>query len=349
MDKIRIGVIGLRFGRQLVRTLANMEDADIVALADRSFDGPEGLYDYAAHYGAAAYLDGVEMMRSEDLDAVVLCTSPSTRAELMRCAISEGVAMFVEKPWATNVKHAKELAALCRDSSAPVMTAFSFRYHPAIVHLRQLMAGSLGPGWLLNGSYIFNWQPDPDGWLWDPDNGGGFINENSCHLFDGVCSLLGKPVSVMAEASTHLQAPSENTAAVTLRFAGGAIAALTIGGVGAQAQRGVPAHGGRHRQRSGHPHRPRACVDRPGVDDPLGRCHAPRVPHPRGPGQHALHGRIQPFLLLHSHRRAARLRRERRRDLRRHRHGRLRVGAYREESDAETVGQSTTTLRIGPP
>ena len=240
MDKIRIGVIGLRFGRQLVRTLANMEDADIVALADRSFDGPEGLYNYAAHYGAAAYLDGVEMMRSEDLDAVVLCTSPSTRAELMRCAISEGVAMLVEKPWATNVKHAKELAALCKDSSAPVMTAFSFRYHPAIVHLRQLMAGSLGPGWLLNGSYIFNWQPDPDGWLWDPDNGGGFINENSCHLFDGVCSLLGKPVSVMAEASTRLHAPSENTAAVTLRFENGAIAALTLGGVGAQAQRAFP-------------------------------------------------------------------------------------------------------------
>ena len=240
MDKIRIGVIGLRFGRQLVRTLANMEDARIVALADRSFDGPEGLYDYAAHYGANAYLDGEELMQREALDAVVICTSPLTRANLMRCAIDEGLAMFVEKPWATNVRHARELASLCGQSQQPVMTAFSFRYHPAIMRLRELMAGALGPGWLLNGSYIFNWQPDPGGWLWDPDNGGGFINENSCHLFDGVCSLLGAPVSVMAEASTRLHAPSENTAAVTLRFENGAVAALTIGGVGAQAQRSFP-------------------------------------------------------------------------------------------------------------
>ena len=240
MDKIRIGVIGLRFGRQLVRTLVNMEDAQLVAVADRSFDLPMGLDAYAAHYGAAAYQDGVEMMEWEDLDAVVMCTSPRTRAELIGVAKSNGLAMFVEKPWATNMDHARELAALCRSSEAPVMTAFSFRYHPAIVKLRELMAGELGRGWLLNGSYVFNWQPPAEYWLWDPENGGGMFNENSCHLFDGICSLLGEPVSVMAEAATHLRAPSENVASVTMRFANGALAALTIGGVGTTAQRDFP-------------------------------------------------------------------------------------------------------------
>ena len=240
MDRIRMGVVGLRFGRQLVRTLANMEEAQIVALADRSFDLPMGLAAYADHYAARSYLDGVEMMGREDLDAVVICTPPSTREELIRCAIDHGLAMFVEKPWATNVAHANELAVLSRTSRAPVMTAFSFRYHPAIVRLRELMSGSLGPGWLLNGSYIFSWQPDADNWLWDPDNGGGYFNENSCHLFDGVCSLLGKPVSIMAAASTHLDAPSENCASVTMQFAQGGSAALTIGGVGARAQHSFP-------------------------------------------------------------------------------------------------------------
>ena len=36
MDPIRIGVIGLRFGQQHVRTLANMEEAQLVAVADRN-------------------------------------------------------------------------------------------------------------------------------------------------------------------------------------------------------------------------------------------------------------------------------------------------------------------------
>ncbi len=240
MDKIRFGVIGLRFGDQLVRTLVNMHDAELAAVTDRSFKNPQGLDAYAAHYGAMAYGDGCQMMQEAELDAVVIATSPRTRAELMQCAIDNDLAMFIEKPWASDLAHARELAALSAESSKPVMCAFSFRYHPAIVKLQQLVDGELGAGWLLNGHYVFNWQPDPAGWLWDPEIGGGFINENSCHLFDAVCSLLGKPATVSAEATTHLGMPSENCATVNIRFANGALAALTIGGIGASAMKRFP-------------------------------------------------------------------------------------------------------------
>ena len=59
MSKIRIGVIGLGFGRHHVRTLANMPDAQLVAVADRSPDLPGGLEGFAAAYGAAAYRDAL--------------------------------------------------------------------------------------------------------------------------------------------------------------------------------------------------------------------------------------------------------------------------------------------------
>ena len=55
MEKIRIGVIGLGFGRFHVRTLANMEEAELVAVADANPDLPGGLEGYAAGYGAKAY------------------------------------------------------------------------------------------------------------------------------------------------------------------------------------------------------------------------------------------------------------------------------------------------------
>jgi predicted dehydrogenase len=93
---------------------------------------------------------------------------------------------------------------------------------------------------MLNGEYVFGWSPPPDHWLWDPENGNGFFNENSGHLFDAVCYLLGKPVSVMAEAANFNQHPSEDAAAVSIRFASGAIAALTIGGLGATAHQDFP-------------------------------------------------------------------------------------------------------------
>lgn len=73
-----------------------------------------------------------------------------------------------------------------------------------------------------------------------PSNGNGFFNENSGHLFDAVCYLMGKPISVMAEAINPMAAPSENAAVVTIRFAQGGIAALTLGGIGVTAQKESP-------------------------------------------------------------------------------------------------------------
>jgi len=240
MDKIKIGVIGLGFGQQHVRTLANMPEAELVAVADRNPDLPGGLEGYAAAYGAAAYRDGVEMIEREELDAVSICTSPRTRAPLIEAAAEAGLPIFCEKPWATDLAHALQLAELCRSLEATVMVAFSFRFHPAIVRLRALMDGELGEGWLLDGQYVFGWVPPPESWLWDPQNGNGFFNENSCHLFDAVCYLLGRPISVMAQATNPMGTPSENAAAITVRFADGAIAALTVGGVGVRAMRRYP-------------------------------------------------------------------------------------------------------------
>ena len=240
MDKIRIGVVGLGFGQHHVRTLANLDAYEVVAVADRVPDLPDGLAAYAKHYGATPYEDAIEMMEAEKLDAVSICTSPRWRKPIIEAAIAQDLALIIEKPWASNVAHAEELAALCRTSNAPVMAAFSFRYHPAIVRLRGLLDDELGSPWLLNGEYLFSWAPPSDSWLWDPENGNGYINENSCHLFDAVCYLLGEPETVMATANSHLGAPSENAAAITIRFENGASAALTVGGIGTGAFRTYP-------------------------------------------------------------------------------------------------------------
>jgi len=240
MEKVRIAVIGLKFGNHIVRALANMAEAELVAVADNSPDLPGGLDGYAAQYGAKAYRDGIELIGSETLDAVILCVSPRPRVALVECAVQRGLPMLVEKPWATNRTQARHLAAICQQHHATVMVGFSFRYLPAIVRLRELIDSTLGQAWLLNGSYVFDWVPPAGYWLWDPQNGNGFFNENSCHLFDAVCYLLGEPVSVMAEAGTFKGSPSEEVAAITLRFASGAIAALTVGGLGVGAHHDYP-------------------------------------------------------------------------------------------------------------
>jgi predicted dehydrogenase len=230
MERLKIGVVGLKFGTHHVRTLANMDRADLVAVADRNPAVPGGLRDFASRYGARAYADGIEMMATEELDAVSLCVSPRSREDLLNEAVRRGIPVFVEKPWAADLNQARRMADICRDH--PIMVAFSFRFLPAIVRLRELMDDELGPGWVLNGRYVFQWLPEAGHWLWDPENGGGFFNENSCHLFDSVCHLMGRPTALSAHGVNFLGSPSEEAASVCMEFAGGSTAALTVGGLG---------------------------------------------------------------------------------------------------------------------
>ena len=239
MERLRIGVVGLRFGEHHVRTLVDMDDVELVAVADRN-SRPGGVEALARALGARVYRDGVEMMEREKLDAVTLCVSPRAREALVEAAARLGIPMFVEKPWATDLDQARRLPDVCRRHRATVMVGFSFRFHPAIVRLRQLIESDLGTPWMLNGQYVFDWIPPRDSWLWDPQNGNGFFNENSCHLFDSVCYLLGRPVSVTAEGGSFTGSPSEDAAALTLRFESGAIAALTVGGIGVKGFRRFP-------------------------------------------------------------------------------------------------------------
>ena len=157
MDRLKFGVIGTRFGQFLVRTLAHLEGAQLVAIADRNPNIGEGLDTYATRYGANAYHSSEAMFANEALDAVVVATAPKARTTIIEAAAARGIAMFVEKPWAANPSHAAQLADICRRHDARVMLGFSFRFHPAIVRLRELMDGELGEGWVLNGEYVFDY------------------------------------------------------------------------------------------------------------------------------------------------------------------------------------------------
>ncbi|MEM7736655.1 MAG: Gfo/Idh/MocA family oxidoreductase [Deinococcota bacterium] len=241
---INIGVVGLKFGHYHVQTLANLPGVRLVAVADRSAELPKGLDAYAHSYGATAYRDGLELLDHPELDAVSICTSPRSRAPLIEAAAARDLPMFIEKPWAANLIQAHSLTKLAQTHNANIMLGFSFRVHPAAVRLQDLVRDELdtglGRGMLLTGEYLFDWLPEADNWLWDKNNGGGFFNENSCHLLDMVCALLGKPISVFAKGVNEHASPSAEAALVTITFEGGALASVLLGGLGAGAHKNYP-------------------------------------------------------------------------------------------------------------
>ena len=235
--RTRFAVVGLGFGEYHVRTIANMGDADLVAVAD--FDD-QRLERVGSAYHCRTYKDAAQMMDELDLDAVSVCVSPAYRAPILQAAADANLAVFVEKPWASNARHAAELREICRANESPVMTGFSFRFHPVVQRAIAAIRDELGSVQLGSGAYVFGWLPPAEHWLWDPANGGGYFNENSCHLLDVVCALAGRPEEVFAYGVRDSDRPSDKAATVAIRLAGGGTVSLNLGGVGTGAVTDYP-------------------------------------------------------------------------------------------------------------
>lgn len=236
---IRIGLVGLKFGRYLARTLTGLAGVELAAVADRGV-GADDLAAIALPPGVRVFREAHEMLDACALDALVLAVSPLRRASLLSLCAKRGLPVFVEKPWAGNPRQAREFAEICAPIADRTMVGFSFRFHAVVRTLRDLIEGDLGAPWMANGEYAFHWNLGPGGWLWDADGGGGVLNENSCHLFDTVCHLLGRPVGVQARIHNPRLLPGPELAAVVLDFPSGAIAALTLGALGAASMQDYP-------------------------------------------------------------------------------------------------------------
>jgi len=230
---MRIGVAGLGFGQNLLHTLLLRSDCTVVACADHF---PARL-DFARSRGIACYDDAAQMIRDADLDAVVLASAPHVRGDGLAAALERDIPVFMEKPIAGETAMARSVVEQCRGHA--VMMGFSFRFHAPVQKLISLANGPAGGPVLINADYQFDWLPPSESWLWRSD-GGGFFNENSCHLFDVVLALMGEPETVYAVGFDDGIRPSPTAASVVLGYAGGRSAALTLGGRADPAFRDYP-------------------------------------------------------------------------------------------------------------
>ena len=244
--EIRLGIVGMRLGLWHAGAIAEIDGVSIAAVADNvpgKLPGPDiTLGEWADSLGAEAYTDGVAMIETADIDALDLCVSPKWRLPLVEAAAARGLPVLLEKPWATNMAHGHAIADIIKKSNLLHMVEFPLRYFPPISALKELLDdGPLGRPFVVNAEIVMGEMPAkmPEHWMWDPDNGNGAINENTCHVFDTICYLLGKPVSLHAfGASFHGAEPTLPDGAVAnIRFESGAVASVTGGSLGANCLR----------------------------------------------------------------------------------------------------------------
>ena len=79
MTILRAGVVGLGVGRRHALAYRNSELCTLMAVADKN----PSLTDPFTTSSTKAYSSGLEMLESEDLDVVSICTPPSTHRQLL--------------------------------------------------------------------------------------------------------------------------------------------------------------------------------------------------------------------------------------------------------------------------
>ena len=196
----------------------------------------------AGRRAEAAQLFGIteayERIEDADLsrfDLAVICAPANWHVAMIRICAEAGLSFLVEKPLSVTMDGVDEALALVRSRGVLARVGYVRRVADEVVALReQILTGKIGALKLayLNSSQEFpKYRPDFQRTYYArPEMGGGAILDAASHLFDLLIWLMGKPteVSCMFDRMVLEGTDTEDTCLVTIRFAGGAMATVTI-------------------------------------------------------------------------------------------------------------------------
>ena len=179
------------------------------------------------------FADLEEGLQQARPDGVVIATPNRLHVANGLTAVAAGVPMLMEKPIADDVAGAMRLVEAAEAAGVPILVGHHRRHSPLIQRARAIVAsGRLGRITAVTGLCLYR-KPDHgyfDGAnAWRREPGGGVILINLVHVVDDLRNLCGEITEVQAATSSAARGfPVEDTAAILLRFASGALGTLAI-------------------------------------------------------------------------------------------------------------------------
>ena len=132
---LKVGLIGLgNMGRNHLRVLSMLKGFELAFVADADAE-------VAARAGEAHGIPGVvdPTPLLAGVDAVVICTPTVTHADYIRLAAAHVKNIFVEKPLASTLEEAQEVAAFAAQKGLNIQVGFIERFNPAVQALKTVL------------------------------------------------------------------------------------------------------------------------------------------------------------------------------------------------------------------
>ena len=236
MAKVAIAVAGAGLiGREHIRVIRESDSARLSAIVDPSPAAAE----IARQAEVPLYRSLGELFDRAKPDGVVLGTPNQLHVEQGLECIRAGVPALVEKPVATSVAEGRRFCEAAEAANARILVGHHRIHSPILAQARAVVqSGRLGPIVAVIGAALF-YKPDDyfDQAPWRREPGGGPILLNMIHEVGNLRAMVGEIVAVQAFASNATRKhPVEDTVAINLRFANGALGTFLLSDTAASAK-----------------------------------------------------------------------------------------------------------------
>ena len=229
MKQLNIGIIGAgRIGKVHMQSITyNVPTAKVLGITDVFKDG---LQELADKYGIEkVYNDYKEMLADKDIDAVLVCSSTDTHADISIEAAEAGKHVFCEKPVDLTPEKVQAVIDAVAKAGVKLQVGFNRRFDHNFAHVRSLINdGKVGNLELIK---ITSRDPEPPPAEYAAVSGGMFL-DMTIHDFDMARFLAGSDVTEVYASATCLVDPAigeagdVDTAIINLKFENGALGVI---------------------------------------------------------------------------------------------------------------------------
>ena len=195
---IRFALLGAgRIGKVHAKAVTANPAAKLVAVADPI---EKAANDIAAQYGCEVRTIE-QILKSADIDAVVICTPTDTHADLIEKFSGAKKAIFCEKPIDLSVKRVEECLKVVAKNKTILMVGFNRRFDPHFMAVKAVIAaGEIGAVEMVT---IISRDPGapPIEYV---KRSGGIFRDMTIHDFDMARFLLGEEITTVSAQGSVL-------------------------------------------------------------------------------------------------------------------------------------------------
>ena len=227
MSLLQIAIIGAGLiGRRHAEAISHSNEAAVAGIVDPSEEAQR----FALDRNYAWFPNLAKMLASRRPDGAIIATPNQLHLPLGVEALRERLPVLIEKPLADSVQSAQQLVDQSAETDTPLLVGHHRRHNPIILAAKdKISKGLLGDVVAVNGMCWLYKPADYFETEWRTKKGAGPVYINLIHDVDLLRHLIGEIVTVEAFEATDTRGHEvEDTAAIILRFANGALGTLSV-------------------------------------------------------------------------------------------------------------------------